>query len=180
MKNILIVVDMQEGFLCDEQTKHLKNCVVELLEKNIFDAVIATRFLNEKDSIYEKLFDWKQLEREEERSIPKDVMEHVDYVADKYIYNCVNTSFIQRLCQLNEGEYPEKVFVVGVDTDCCVLSIATALYENNIRPVVLTQYVDSTGGNKSHEAGLLCMERLIGEKQLSDVIPQSKEDLNKI
>lgn len=175
MKNILIVVDMQEGFLYDEQTKHLKSCVVELLEKNIFDAVIATRFLNEKGSIYEKLFDWKQLEREEERSIAKDIIEHVDYVADKY-----NTSFIQRLCQLNEGEYPEKVFVLGVDTNCCVLSIATALYENNIRPIVLTQYVDSTGGNNSHEAGLLCMKRIIGEKQLSNVIPQSKEDLNKI
>lgn len=51
MRNILIVVDMQEGFTCDEQTKQLKDCVVELLEKKIFDAVIATRFLNEKDSI---------------------------------------------------------------------------------------------------------------------------------
>ena len=179
MKNILIVVDMQEGFLRDAQTKQLKNRVVELFEKNIFDVVIATRFLNEKDSIYEKLFDWKQLEQEE-RLISKDIMEHVDYVADKYIYNCVNASFIQRLCQLNEGVYPEKIFVVGVDTDCCVLTIATSLYENNIRPVVLTQYVGSTGGNKSHEAGLLCMKRLIGEKQLSDIIPQSKEDLNKI
>ena len=171
---------MQEGFLRDAQTKQLKNRVVELFEKNIFDVVIATRFLNEKDSIYEKLFDWKQLEQEEERLISKDIMEHVDYVADKYIYNCVNASFIRRLCQLNEGVYPEKVFVVGVDTDCCVLTIATSLYENNIRPVVLTQYVGSTGGNKSHEAGLLCMKRLIGEKQLSDIIPQSKEDLNKI
>ena len=170
---------MQEGFLRDAQTKQLKNRVVELFEKNIFDVVIATRFLNEKDSIYEKLFDWKQLEQEE-RLISKDIMEHVDYVADKYIYNCVNASFIQRLCQLNEGVYPEKIFVVGVDTDCCVLTIATSLYENNIRPVVLTQYVGSTGGNKSHEAGLLCMKRLIGEKQLSDIIPQSKEDLNKI
>lgn len=180
MKNILIVVDMQEGFLCDAQTKKLKNSVVELLKKNIFDIVIATRFLNEKDSIYEKLFDWKQLEQEEERCISDDIMEHVNYVADKYIYNCVNTSFIQRLCQLNEGIYPEKVFIVGIDTDCCVLSIATALYENNIRPIVLTKYVNSTGGNKSHEAGLLCMKRLIGEKQLSDIIPKTIEDIRKI
>ena len=180
MKNILIIVDMQEGFICDAQTKQLKNHVVELLEKNIFDVIIATRFLNEKDSIYEKLFDWKQLEQEEERRIPDDIMEHVDYVVDKYIYNCVNTSFIQRLCQLNEGVYPEKVFIVGVDTDCCVLAIATSLYENNIRPIVLTQYVGSTGGNKSHEAGLLCMKRLIGEKQLSNIIPKNREDICKL
>lgn len=180
MKNILIIVDMQEGFICNAQTKQLKNSIVELLDKNIFDVVIATRFLNEKDSIYEKLFDWKQLEQEEERRIQDDIMKHVDYVADKYIYNCVNTSFIQRLCQLNEGIYPEKVFIVGVDTDCCVLTIATSLYENNIRPIVLTQYTGSTGGNKSHEAGLLCMKRLIGEKQLSNIIPKTSEDIYKL
>lgn len=98
MKNISIVVDMQEGFACCEQTKQLRNRVVELLERNIFDAVIATRFLNEKDSIYEKLFGWKHLEQDAERSISKEIMEHVNYVADKYIYNCVNASFIQRLC----------------------------------------------------------------------------------
>lgn len=180
MKNILIVVDIQKGFISSEHIKQTQSRIVDLLNKNIFDAVIATRFLNEKDSIYEKLFDWKDLEQEDERAIPKEIMEHVDYVADKYIYNCVNDSFIQRLCQLNGGVYPEKVFVVGVDTDCCVLSVATSLYEHNIRPIVLTQYVDSTGGSKYHEAGLLCMERLIGGNQLSDITPQSKEDLNKI
>ena len=180
MKNILIVVDIQQGFISGVHTKQTQSRIVDLLNKNIFDAVIATRFLNEKDSIYEKLFDWKSLEQEDERAIPKEIMEHVDYVADKYIYNCVNDSFIQRLCQLNGGVYPEKVFVVGVDTDCCVLSVATSLYENNIRPVVLTQYIASNGGKKFNQAGLLCMERLIGKKQLSDIIPQNSEDINKI
>lgn len=180
MKDILIVVDMQEGFTQCEQAKQLKNNIVQLLNKKIFDVVIATRFLNEKDSIYERLFNWKDLEKEDERAIPKEIIEHIDYVVDKYVYNCVNASFIQRLCQLNGGTYPEKVFVVGVDTDCCVLTIGTSLYENNIRPIVLTQYTYSNGGNEYHKAGLLCMERLIGKKQLSDIIPQSKEDLRNI
>ena len=80
MKNILIIVDMQEGFLCSSQTKPLKTRVVDLLETRIFDAVIATRFLNEKDSIYERLFDWKKLVQEDERQISNDIMDHVDYV----------------------------------------------------------------------------------------------------
>lgn len=180
MKNILIVVDMQRGFLGYGKAAQLTNRVIELLDTGIFDAVIATRFLNDENSIYEKLFNWKHLETEDERAIPDEIMEYVDYVSDKHIYNCVNASFIQRLCQLNGGDYPEKVFVVGVDTDCCVLTIATSLYENNIRPIVLTQYVDSNGGKESHEAGLLCMKRLIGEKQLSDVIPETIDDLDNV
>lgn len=64
------------------------------------------------------------------------------------------------------GIFPEKLFVAGADTDCCVLKIAADLFENNIRPVVLTNYFDSNGGSESHLAGITCMKRLIGEKQL--------------
>jgi nicotinamidase-related amidase len=89
----------------------------------------------------------------------------------------VNPNFIQRLCQLNGGEFPECVFIVGIDTDCCVLSIATALFETNIRPIVLTGYCASNGGMESHDAGIQCMKRLIGERQLMEKEILSIEDL---
>ena len=59
MKNILIIVDMQNGFARYPQTIKLTNDIQKLLEQNIFDVVIATRFLNDENSIYEKLFNWK-------------------------------------------------------------------------------------------------------------------------
>lgn len=168
MKNILIVVDMQNGFSRYEQTIKLAERIRKLLEKKVFDYVIATRFVNSNNSIYEKLFDWKRLKSIEEIQLANGIEEYIDYVLDKSIYSCINTSFLQKLCQINDGEYPNQIFVVGADTDCCVLKVATDLFENNIRPVVLTRYCDSNGGQKSHEAGLLCMKRLIGAKQLID------------
>ena len=89
----------------------------------------------------------------------------------------MNANFIQRLCQLNGGMYPERVFVICADTDCCVMTIATALFENNIRPVVLSHYCDSNGGPESHHAGLLCLKRLIGEKQIINDKINCREDL---
>ena len=180
MKNILIIVDMQNGFARYEQTIRLAERIKLFMKRKLFDAVIATRFFNEDDSMYEKMFGWKRLKTEEERKVPDGIAKYVNYYADKYIYNCVNSNFIQRLCQLNDGEYPQKVFVIGADTDCCVMTIATALFENNIRPVVLTKYVDSNGGPESHKAGLLVMRRLIGEKQLIDADPISREDLGNL
>ena len=44
MKNILIVVDMQKGFARYKQTQKLAKDIADLLEKNLFDIVIATRF----------------------------------------------------------------------------------------------------------------------------------------
>ena len=178
MKNILIIVDMQNGFARNDRTKELVKRIESLLSRNLFDAVIATRFFNDDNSIYERVLGWKRLKDETDRELPKGISQYVDYYADKYIYNCVNSSFIQRLCQLNDGIYPERVFIAGADTDCCVLTIATALFENNIRPVVLTKYVHSNGGPQSHEAGLLVMKRLIGKNQLIDVDPLSKEELD--
>lgn len=169
MKNILLVVDMQNGFARYPQTITLTNKIKDLLELNKFDSVVATRFSNDTNSIYEQLFGWKRLETDDERALAQGYEKHIDYIFDKYIYNCVNPNFLQKLCQLNDGKYPEKIFIVGADTDCCVLTIATNLFENNIRPIVLTKYCDSNGGPDSHNAGLLCMKRLVGEKQLVDI-----------
>lgn len=180
MRNIAVVVDMQNGFARYDQTIRLTKKIGELLKKNVFDYVIATRFLNDDNSAYEKFFNWKRLKTVQDRAIAPEIMEHVDFVFDKYIYNCVTTNFIQKLCQLNDGKYPEKVFIIGADTDCCVLTISTALFENSIRPVVLTQYCDSNGGPDAHLAGLACLKRLIGKNQLVDIEIESKSDLEKI
>lgn len=127
--------------------------------------------------IYEKLFGWYSLETEEDRRIIQGYSEYIDYIVDKRIYNCVDANFIQLLCQCNDGHYPDKVFIVGVDTDCCVLAIATSLFESNIRPIVLTHYCGSNGGFEYHKAGILCMKRLIGPNQIVGKEIKTKEDL---
>ena len=177
MSNTLVLVDMQNGFLRTDETKELEQRVETLLGRGIFDAVVATRFLNNDNSMHQRMFGWGRLKAESERSIPEGIAKHVDSIEDKYVYSCVNTGFLQRLAQLNGGKYPEKVFVAGVDTDCCVLSTATALFDSNIRPIVLVEYCRSNGGEEQHKAGLACMRRLIGEGQLIDADPRSKADL---
>lgn len=176
-KNIIIIVDMQQGFTMSEQTAYLKEKIEELLERKIFDVVIATRFLNEDNSVFEQLHSWKRLKSEEERTLIQKVEECADCVEDKYLYTCVNPNFIQRLCQLNGGQYPEKVFLAGVDTDCCVLSIAIDLFENNIRPIVLIDYCASNGGMESHKAAIVCMKRLLGAKQIKNGEIREKGEL---
>lgn len=180
MKDIVIVVDMQVGFARFKQTKELTKRIASLLEKKFFDSVIATRFLNDDNSIYEKLFSWHRLKTEEDRRLAPEIEKNVNFIFDKYIYNCVTPTFIQKLCQINDGNYPEKVYIMGADTDCCVMTIATALFENNIRPIVLTAYCDSNGGPDAHEAGVICLKRLIGECQIIDSVVNCKNDLDKM
>lgn len=177
MKNILILVDMQKGFVRYEQTQRLAEKIETLLESKAFDCVIATKFMNYDNSIYEKLFNWHRLKTKEDQVLCGDFSAYADQVIEKSVYTCVNTHFLQRVCQLNDGSYPEKIFIAGADTDCCVLKIAVDLFENNIRPVVLTNYCDSNGGPESHAAALKCLTRLIGKNQMYNGEILSKEDL---
>ena len=94
MKNILLIVDMQKGFARYEQTLELNEKILELLKLQVFDSVIATRFLNDNNSIYEQLLNWERLKKEEERAIDARYLQFIDVIFDKYIYNCVNDSFI--------------------------------------------------------------------------------------
>lgn len=112
MKNILLIVDMQKGFARYKQTLDLKDKILKLLELKVFDSVIATRFLNDNNSIYERLLEWKRLKTEDERAIDSSYNQYIDFVFDKYIYNCVNSSFIQKLCQLNDRNILKKYLLL--------------------------------------------------------------------
>lgn len=166
MKKILLLIDMQNGFLQNRNTKECCKRVESLLEKNLFDVVIATRFINCDNCAYERLLDWDACKTKEEQTIPTSIKKTITDIQDKYIYNCVNPNFLQRLAQINDGVLPNTIYLAGVDTDRCVLVSATTLFEHNIRPVVLERYCASSGGEIYHQAGLFCLSRLIGEDQL--------------
>ena len=79
MKKILLVVDMQNGFARYDQTIKLTVKIRKLLERELFDSVIATRFLNDDNSIYEKLFGWKRLKTKEDRELADGYEKYADY-----------------------------------------------------------------------------------------------------
>ncbi|WP_104747650.1 isochorismatase family protein [Helicobacter cetorum] len=176
MKKILLIIDMQMGFMRNETTKELAQKINVLLELDIFELVVASQFKNTTHSMYEKLFSWFNLKeiQEQELAINKD---KIDVIEEKVIYNVINDSFMAKLCALNKGQYPKEIYLVGADTDCCVLVNAVSLFEKNIRPIVLSEYCFSNAGLESHLAGIKCLERLIGKNQLKNNIIKSKKDL---
>ncbi len=178
MKNILIVVDLQKGFIRYNQTKDLVQRIIKLIESGVFDSIVATRFLNHEGSQYIKFLNWHRLLDSPDIDLVDGLKP--DRIVNKYIYTCVDDSFINLLKELNDGSTPTHIFLCGADTDCCVLKTATDLFEKGIMPIVLTAYCNSNGGPSSHEAGLLVMRRLIGKKSIVSDEIQSCDDLKKI
>ena len=163
---ILVVIDVQNGFIKSQEQADKAADITELIKLELFDNVVATRFINYTDSMYEKYFNWHSLKTAEEVDLYPLLKNIVDVMFDKATYNCINGNFINLLKQLNKGYIPEKVYLCGLDTDACVLATAIGLFEHGIAPIVLKDYCFSTGGKQYHKAGLKCLERIIGKDQI--------------
>ena len=67
---------MQTGFASCERTRLLSKRIKNLMKKRLFDVVIATRFFNDDNSMYEKIFGWKRMKSEEDRTVPYGIAEY--------------------------------------------------------------------------------------------------------
>lgn len=179
MKNVLLVIDVQNGFI-NEYTKNIKNKITDLLSKGIFDIVIATKYKNSDNSNFEKILNWKKMKTEDEQKIVDDITKYIDFVIEKNNYSGYTTDMKDLLIKIGEGVLPDRVFVLGFDTDGCVLSTIIDLFDNGIRPILLARYCASTGGDEYNEAGMKVLKRMIGKDNIimKDFI--SKEDISNL
>ena len=77
MKNILLVIDVQNGFI-NSSTENTKNEIVDLLKSKIFDIIIATKFINNNGSNFEKILKWNKLKDKKEQQIDNNVENYID------------------------------------------------------------------------------------------------------
>ncbi len=180
MKNILIMVDVQNGFVKTEYAEQSFVNVRELIKRNIFDVVIATKYWNYAGSNISRLMNWNDLCTEEEQALRPEIAGFVDHVIMKDVYSSVTPELIELLIEVNDGMLPEHVWVLGFDTECCVLMTAADLFELGIRPLVIADCCGSHDGDRYHNAGLISLEHLIGDKFIINGIIENKEELDKI
>ncbi len=155
----LLIVDVQVGFINDA-TRHILP-KVEALQKQ-YRHVYATRFVNIEGSPYRKLLDWHRFgERSADVALAFQPFDGV-VIIDKNIYTCVNADFLEDL----RGKGIDEVAICGIDTDACVSACAVDLFENGIKPVLLSDACASHAGAEFHEAALRILGRLIGKRQI--------------
>ena len=159
----LVIIDVQKGFL-SEETKHIPEKIKELLSENQFDFIFATRFKNHEKSSFVKYLDWYEFLDENDWKLDEYIKSVSDAIFDKYCYSCFTDEFKEYIISNNI----DKLYFVGIDTDCCVLESVTDCFELGIDYSVIADCCASSGGVESHKAGIRVMERLIGEKYIEN------------
>ena len=180
-KAILIIIDNQVGFNTTKKTKAIGTKIVNLSNKNLFDYIIATKYINDenlKTNLFTRLQNWHFLKTEPEYKYVENLK--FDYSLTKHTYTCVNLELLNILKNINNNQLPPCVFLVGMDMECCVLQSSVGFFENGIIPILLKNYVASNSGEEANERGLKLFERLISQKAIIEKEIESKNDIQKI
>ena len=156
-----MLIDIQKGFISPE-TEYVVGRIEDLLRSERFDKVIATQFVNTEGSPYRRFINWDKLSEPPETDMVDVIRENADRIFVKNIYSAVNSDVLAYL----KRNKIDKVFLAGIDTDCCILKTAADFFEKNMDAKVLAYYTASNGGRESRYAAMRVLKRMIGKGQI--------------
>lgn len=175
MRSVLVVVDVQNGFIRPESAPVVPTIV------NIVDRwqaaggdVVFTRYLNYPGSPFERLVRWSECMTSPQIDIVDELQPHADKavaVIDKKGYGLFADPAGAALVAARGWQ---DIYVCGIATESCVLATALGAFELDLNPWVIEDASASHAGRHVHDAGLFVTRRFIGEGQIVKVadIPQ--------
>jgi len=165
MADPLLVVDVQLGFLND-YTRHIPARIVELIERDRPDPILFTKFVNEASGPYHRFLDWHACEHSPETDFAPELARYSNPERTFAKQGLAGISDELKIYLTEHGI--ERVRLVGIDTDMCVLKVGMDVFDLGIEPIILVDCCASTAGLQAHLAGLAVLARNIGATRLQD------------
>lgn len=157
MKECLVIVDVQKGFL-NNSTMFIPQKIKELCDKRKFDIIVSTKFINNELTPHYQYTNWKgMLDKGSQELDP-----YIKKISERIFDKSVNTVFTEEFIKFIEDNKIEKMIFVGIDTDCCVMKSAFDCFDKKIPFEVITECCASSGGDKYHKASCMIMKRSLG------------------
>lgn len=154
--NCLIIIDVQEGFMSTISTRTLPSKIANLVSTEHFDFVIATRFENESGSQFERHGWHGMMDADERRVLPL-----IASVSCRIFVKKGYSALTDEVMTFIASYHVDSVFLVGVETDGCVLATAIDCLDHGIDCHVLSDYCATNGNEEDENAGYRVMERML-------------------
>ena len=156
MKNILIV-DMQRGFIKDIN-KHLIDGINKYLAENDFSNIIFTKCVNNNNSPFMSILNWSGVTTAIEQEIVVNIPQN-SHIMTKSGYGITNNDIA-----FLKGLGIKEIEICGTDIDACVLAISFNLFDNGIKPKIISSLCASSSKNTAiYKNTLDIMKRQFGD-----------------
>lgn len=161
----LIVVDVQQAFLND-YSRHIPSRIARLLDCQQLRPLYFTRFVNTPGSPYRQILNWHECAEPPETDIASELRA---YAAEAKVFTKEGfTGLPEALGSELEAQGFAHVYLVGIDTDMCVLKTALDIFDMGIEARIFADCCASTAGLQAHLSGLSVLSRNIGATQLRE------------
>ena len=169
MNNLLLIIDLQENFINDN-TKNVPNSIKKLIDSNITNHIVFTKFINDDSSNFYKILNYKGCMSEKDRNI---VIDTKDYkIIEKRVYTAYNDEL---KLYINTNNI-KTIYLCGIDTDACVLKTALDLFENNFDVKVIEDCSMSHSGIEYHISAINMLRKLIGNQNVIKMLGSVRND----
>jgi len=134
----LIVVDMQRGFITDDNYRDLNKRLDEYIKNSNYETIIFTKFKNNytKNPLYQDKIGWYELTDADSQEFSLDAPKGA-IIMEKFGYG-LELGDLKRIKDLNEG----SVDICGLKANACVYAISLQMFDMGIHPNILFNYVE--------------------------------------
>ena len=160
MKNLLLIIDMQEGFRHAESEAILPNL---LKLKNLFRGkIVFSKFVNDKNSLFEKRLNWTKFQNGKDKKLLPELRASDNIELEHNTY----TVFNKDLKEFITKNKITKIYLCGIYTDVCIIKTAMDLFDNNIETFIIEDACNSLHGKKDHDLAIDSLKYIFGKKQI--------------
>lgn len=160
MKNLLLVIDMQEGFRHTASESIIPK-IKKLLQDFDGDIIFAC-FKNERGSMFEKTLGWKKFQNKKDRRI----LAELNHAGAKIFFHRGYTVFTKKLAGFIKKNKFTHVYLCGVYTDVCIIKAAMDAFDNNIKVRVVHDACGSLHGENNHRFAMDSLKHIIGKNNI--------------
>jgi len=123
------------------------------------ESLYYLKYKNYPGSLFTKHLDWHKFMTSDQISLVPEVYVEGAPVFDHFGYHPPP----ELMATLKKYK---TVGICGLDTDACVMAAVFALWDAEIRPIILSEYCASSGGVQFHQAALDLMLRQFGAQSV--------------
>ncbi len=153
--SLLLIIDVQRNFI-NENTESLISKINEFIKKSNYNYIAFTKFINDENSNFYKVLNYKGCINEYDREIAIETKDNK--IFNKRTYTALTDELKKYISEKNI----ETIYLCGIDTDACVFKTALDLFDSNYNVKILKDYCMSHSGLEDHNMAIHLLKKLIG------------------
>jgi len=160
MESLLLIIGMQKGFRYAGSEALLPNLLK--LKKSFKGKIVFSKFVNDKDSLFEKQLNWTEFQNEEDKKLFSELRASNNIEFEHNGYTVINEALLQFI---KENKII-KVYLCGIYTDVCITKTAMDLFDKGIETFVIEDAYNSLHGKSIHDSAIESLRHILGKKQI--------------